>query len=277
MRSKPKQPSDHSDHQNHPQGTDSLPRIIKKYPNRRLYDTEISQYITLEDVAAMVRNDLDFVVLDAKTGDDLTRAILAQIIVEQESQGQGIFPVKFLRQIIQHYGDQWQPFLPQYLEQSMESFVEGQKKIQALFQDQWGQQIKQWQEQWGNKIPQSQEGWADWFRESWNMYGSTARRSSTNQQSVSQTWPNPSAWWASLWEQNKTSGSSVPNPTAENPEEKAEKKAVHPAKSPTQFDQMNSQGHSVDHGSIEESIRSLRQTLDEINKKLNRGNKTKRQ
>ena len=110
-------------------GAQSDPVIIKKYANRRLYNTAASQYVTLEHLSEMVREGVDFVVLDAKTGDDITRSVLTQIIFEQESRGQNLLPVQFLRRLIRFYGDQMQGFLPPYLEMSMESFAKAQEKM----------------------------------------------------------------------------------------------------------------------------------------------------
>jgi polyhydroxyalkanoate synthesis repressor PhaR len=110
-------------------GAQSDPVIIKKYANRRLYNTAASQYVTLEHLSDMVREGVDFVVLDAKTGDDITRSVLTQIIFEQESRGQNLLPVQFLRRLIRFYGDQMQGFLPPYLEMSMESFAKAQEKM----------------------------------------------------------------------------------------------------------------------------------------------------
>jgi polyhydroxyalkanoate synthesis repressor PhaR len=103
--------------------------IIKKYANRRLYNTAASSYVTLDHLSEMVREGTDFIVLDAKTGDDITRSVLTQIIFEQESKGQSMLPVQFLRRLIRFYGDQMQGFLPPYLEMSMESFSKAQEKM----------------------------------------------------------------------------------------------------------------------------------------------------
>ncbi len=110
-------------------GAQGEPVIIKKYANRRLYNTAASQYVTLEHLSDMVREGVDFVVQDAKTGDDITRSVLTQIIFEQESRGQNLLPVQFLRRLIRFYGDQMQGFLPPYLEMSMESFAKAQEKM----------------------------------------------------------------------------------------------------------------------------------------------------
>ena len=106
------------------------PITIKKYANRRLYNTGTSTYVTLEDLAAMVKAGEDFVVYDAKSGDDITRSVLAQIIFEQENkEGQSLLPITFLRQLIRFYGDSMQMLVPRYLEQSMQSFTGQQDKF----------------------------------------------------------------------------------------------------------------------------------------------------
>jgi polyhydroxyalkanoate synthesis repressor PhaR len=105
------------------------PVIIKKYANRRLYNTESSSYITLDHLAAMVRDNRDFKVVDAKTNDDITRTVLTQIIVEEETKGQTMLPVNFLRQLIALYGDSVQAMVPQYLEASMEAFRRNQEQF----------------------------------------------------------------------------------------------------------------------------------------------------
>lgn len=109
--------------------------VIKKYANRRLYNTETSTYVTLEDLASMVRSDRDFVVYDAKTGDDLTHSVLTQIIVEQENRqgGQTLLPVPFLRQLIRFYDDSIGRMVPGYLQFSLENLVKEQEKIRAQF------------------------------------------------------------------------------------------------------------------------------------------------
>lgn len=111
------------------------PVVIKKYANRRLYNTESSTYVTLEDLAAMVRAERDFVVYDAKTGDDLTRAVLTQIIVEQESRAgaETLLPVPFLRQLIRFYGDTMQSMVPSYLQVSIDTLTREQDKFRKQF------------------------------------------------------------------------------------------------------------------------------------------------
>jgi polyhydroxyalkanoate synthesis repressor PhaR len=103
--------------------------IIKKYANRRLYNTATSAYVTLEDLADMVKKGVDFIVHDAKTGEDITRSVLTQIIFEQESKGQNLLPIKFLRQLIRFYGDQMQALIPSYLEMSIEQLTREQKRF----------------------------------------------------------------------------------------------------------------------------------------------------
>jgi polyhydroxyalkanoate synthesis repressor PhaR len=109
--------------------------VIKKYANRRLYNTETSTYVTLEDLATMVRSDRDFVVYDAKTGDDLTHSVLTQIIVEQENRqgGQTLLPVPFLRQLIRFYDDSIGRMVPGYLQFSLENLAKEQEKFRGLF------------------------------------------------------------------------------------------------------------------------------------------------
>ena len=105
------------------------PTVIKKYANRRLYHTGTSTYVTLDDLARMVKSGEDFVVTDAKTGDDITRAVLGQIIFEQENRGQSLMPIAFLRQLIRYYGDSMQTVLPAYLESSLSSFTRNQGEL----------------------------------------------------------------------------------------------------------------------------------------------------
>ena len=108
---------------------DKAPTTIKKYANRRLYNTGTSTYVTLEDLAEMVKNGEDFVVVDAKTGEDITRSVLTQIIFEQENKGQNLLPITFLRQLIRFYGDSIQNLIPTYLDFSIDSLVRDQEKL----------------------------------------------------------------------------------------------------------------------------------------------------
>lgn len=105
------------------------PVTIKKYANRRLYNTGTSTYVTLEDLANMVKEGEDFVVYDAKNGEDITHSVLTQIIFEQENKGQNLLPIAFLRQIIRFYGDSMQMLVPRYLEASIDSFTKDQEKF----------------------------------------------------------------------------------------------------------------------------------------------------
>lgn len=112
------------------------PILIKKYANRRLYDTSRSTYITLDDLCEMVRDNLDFVVQDAKTGEDLTQAVLTQVIVEKESNGSNLLPTSFLKQLIGYYGDQMNTMmLPNYLQTMMDMFVKNQSQFSAQMKD----------------------------------------------------------------------------------------------------------------------------------------------
>lgn len=107
------------------------PTVVKKYANRRLYDTGRSSYVTLGDLCEMVREGRDFVVYDAKTGEDLTRSVLTQIIVEQEAKGENLLPIGFLRQLIGFYGDNLQSLVPGYLENAFEAFTKNQEQFRA--------------------------------------------------------------------------------------------------------------------------------------------------
>lgn len=113
----------------------SEPTIIKKYANRRLYNTGTSTYVTLEDLAVMVKGEEDFIVYDAKSGDDITRSVLTQIIFEQEAKGENLLPVSFLRQLIGFYGDSMQGMVPSFLEYSMTSLTNEQDKIRSQMGD----------------------------------------------------------------------------------------------------------------------------------------------
>ena len=105
--------------------------VIQKYANRRLYNKATSTYITLDDLGGMVREGVDFVVYDAKTGEDITRKVLTQIIFEEEGRGQHLLPIQFLRQLIRFYGDQMQAFLPSYLELSLDGFIRQQERLRS--------------------------------------------------------------------------------------------------------------------------------------------------
>lgn len=118
--------------------TKPVPVTIKKYANRRLYNTATSSYVTLDHLCQMVKDGTDFVVYDAKTGDDITRSVLTQIIVEEESKGQNLLPIPFLRQLISFYGDNMQWLVPRYLEHSMKSFTGNQDKMKDYFQSTFG-------------------------------------------------------------------------------------------------------------------------------------------
>ena len=108
--------------------------VIKKYANRRLYNTASSSYVTLEHLSDMVKEGIDFVVYDAKTNEDITRSVLTQIIVEEEGrEGQNLLPIQFLRQLIGFYGNSMQAFLPSYLEMSLESFTKQQERMRTQF------------------------------------------------------------------------------------------------------------------------------------------------
>jgi polyhydroxyalkanoate synthesis repressor PhaR len=114
------------------------PVIIKKYANRRLYNTRTSSYVTLDHLCEMVKAGTEFQVLDARTGDDITRSVLTQIIFEEETKGHNLLPIRFLRQLIRLYGDSMQAFVPGYLDLSMESFTKNQEAMRSRIAEAFG-------------------------------------------------------------------------------------------------------------------------------------------
>ncbi len=120
---------------------EKTPTTIKKYANRRLYNTGTSTYVTLEDLADMLKNDEDFVVVDAKSGEDITRSVLTQIIFEQENKGQNLLPITFLRQLIRFYGDSIQNLIPTYLDFSIDSLVRDQEKLRNQMSSAFGPNV----------------------------------------------------------------------------------------------------------------------------------------
>lgn len=125
------------------------PITIKKYANRRLYNTSTSKYVTLDDLALMVKSGDEFVVVDAKSGDDITRSVLTQIIFEEEAKGENLLPVSFLRQLIQFYGDSLQSMVPNYLEASMDAFSSNQDRMREYVESAVGRSmypLSQWEE-----------------------------------------------------------------------------------------------------------------------------------
>ena len=118
--------------------TGDSPVIIKKYANRRLYNTQTSSYVTLDHLAQMVKEGTEFEVRDARTGEDITRSVLTQIIFEEEGKGQNLLPIKFLRQLIRFYGDSLQAFVPGYLDLSMDSFAKNQEAMKSRVAEAFG-------------------------------------------------------------------------------------------------------------------------------------------
>jgi polyhydroxyalkanoate synthesis repressor PhaR len=114
------------------------PVVIKKYANRRLYNTQTSSYVTLDHLCEMVKDGKEFEVRDARTGEDITRSVLTQIIFEEEAKGQSLLPIKFLRQLIRFYGDSLQGFVPGYLDMSMESFTKNQEAMRNRIAEAFG-------------------------------------------------------------------------------------------------------------------------------------------
>src|SRR6201996_9019648 len=114
------------------------PVIIKKYANRRLYNTQTSAYVTLDHLSQMVKDGTEFEVRDARTGEDITRSVLTQIIFEEESKGQTLLPIQFLRKLIRFYGDSLQAFVPGYLDMSMDSFTKNQEAMRSRVAEAFG-------------------------------------------------------------------------------------------------------------------------------------------
>ena len=119
-------------------GAEKPPITVKKYANRRLYNTATSSYVTLDYLAQMVKDGTEFVVYDAKTGDDLTRQVLTHIIVEEEGKGQNLLPIGFLRHLISFYGDSLESVVPNYLDYSMKTFARNQEQMRDYVQDTMG-------------------------------------------------------------------------------------------------------------------------------------------
>jgi len=121
-----------------PKGAETPATVIKKYANRRLYNTATSSYVTLDDLSTMVKQGGEFVVYDAKSGEDITRSVLTQIIVEEEQKGEAMLPANFLRQLIGLYGGNMQWLVPSYLEHAMASFAHNQDQMRKSLQDAFG-------------------------------------------------------------------------------------------------------------------------------------------
>jgi len=119
-------------------GADKVTVVIKKYANRRLYNTATSSYVTLDHLCQMVKDGVEFAVYDAKTGEDITRSVLTQIIVEEEGKGQNLLPINFLRQLISFYGDNLQFLVPRYLDHTMQYFASNQEQMRNYMRDTFG-------------------------------------------------------------------------------------------------------------------------------------------
>jgi polyhydroxyalkanoate synthesis repressor PhaR len=166
---------------NTPTATKSAePVTIKKYANRRLYNTGTSTYVTLEDLATMVKTGEDFVVYDAKTGEDITRSVLTQIIFEQENkEGQNLLPITFLRQLIRFYGDSMQMLVPRYLEVSIESLTREQEKFRQQMAQAFGVgAFTSLEEQVRRNM--------DMFQRTFAMFAPFARRESQNAEAAAE-------------------------------------------------------------------------------------------
>ncbi len=140
------------------------PVVVKKYANRRLYNTESSSYITLDTLAEMVRGGRDFVVYDAKSGEDITRGVLTQIIVEEENKGRALLPTSFLRQLIAFYGDSLQNLVPRYLEQAMTSFARQQQEMRKAMQQTMGNLFPFNMEEMGRQMERAMTLFSPFYR-----------------------------------------------------------------------------------------------------------------
>ncbi|MDA8049218.1 MAG: polyhydroxyalkanoate synthesis repressor PhaR [Rhodospirillales bacterium] len=146
------------------EGAPEPPVVVKKYANRRLYNTESSSYITLDTLAEMVRGGRDFVVYDAKTGEDITRSVLTQIIVEEENKGRALLPTSFLRHLIAFYGDSLQNLVPRYLEQAMASFARQQQDMRVAMQQTMGNLFPFNMEEMGRQMERAMTLFSPFYR-----------------------------------------------------------------------------------------------------------------
>ncbi|MFD0917400.1 polyhydroxyalkanoate synthesis repressor PhaR [Pseudahrensia aquimaris] len=160
--------------------------LIKKYPNRRLYNTSTSAYIVLDDLVQLIRDDIPFVIHDTKTGDDITREILNQIIFEQEtSQGNHHFPLELQKQLIAMYGDTYGAMVPDYLTQSMELFVSERARMSEAMGDVVGRNTRMMMEFSQNMARQNME----LFKKSWDMFGALSGTGSKRRDKLDDTAP----------------------------------------------------------------------------------------
>ncbi len=146
------------------EGKEMPPVVVKKYANRRLYNTESSSYITLDTLAEMVRGGRDFVVYDAKTGEDITRGVLTQIIVEEENKGRALLPTSFLRHLIAFYGDSLQNLVPRYLDQAMANFARQQQDIRMAMQQTMGNLFPFNMEEMGRQMERAMTLFSPFYR-----------------------------------------------------------------------------------------------------------------
>ena len=155
----------------------SEPITIKKYANRRLYNTATSSYVTLDHLCQMVKDGQDFVVFDAKTGEDITRSVLTQIIFEQEGKGQNLLPIQFLRQLISFYDGQMQHLVPSYLDMSMEALTQKQDELREHMTETFGppaQGMRMFEEMTRQNLALFQDTWAEATRRMMGMPGSSS-------------------------------------------------------------------------------------------------------
>ncbi len=160
------------------------PIIIKKYANRRLYNTATSSYVTLDHLCTMVKEQQDFQVVDAKTGEDITRSALTQIIFEEESKGKNLLPIPFLRQLIGFYGDSMETYLPSYLEMSLEQFTRNQEQLRETLSNTLGASppFQQYEEQIRQNMSM--------FKQAIDMFSPFSSSSTKEREAPQQTTPS---------------------------------------------------------------------------------------
>lgn len=167
-----------------PEGKETPPVVVKKYANRRLYNTESSSYITLDTLAEMVRGGRDFVVYDAKTGEDITRGVLTQIIVEEENKGRALLPTSFLRHLIAFYGDSLQNLVPRYLDQAMANFTRQQQDIRMAMQQTMGNLFPFNMEEMGRQMERAMTLFTPFYRAPGSATPDAARETEQAEQEV---------------------------------------------------------------------------------------------
>jgi polyhydroxyalkanoate synthesis repressor PhaR len=237
-----------------PQSTKTNPIVIKKYANRRLYNTDTSSYVTLDDLCQMIKQGEEIVVYDAKNGDDITRSVLTQIIVEQENKGQSLLPTGFLRQLISFYGGNMQGLVPRYLEYSMQAFSKNQDQMSDVMRKAMGGMFS-----FSTFEEMSKQNMA-LFEQAMRMFspfspGGNAGAQSSSSAARAPEAPSPAAFMSTMAAHLRT----VPTPGAALQEESDEDSESEDA--PADENQNENQEE-------DESIRQMKQRLDDLQKQI---------